>query len=696
MGKKNLIDKVMKKTAESTRNPFTKLLIGITAFATAYSLISPAVALEGTDAEEVLGDEQTEETVTKEPEVTEIPTEITTEEAPAQQEQTADEQPAVTETQDEEQPAVTDTQEEEPAQAPADETQPAEGEQAEEEPAEEAVAQSRTVYEYVEEGVLKVTATLEYPDAVPDEAELVVTPVTAGLEEYNYDAYLEALNKSTEEKEYTPENTLLYDVAFMLDGVEIQPSKGTVAVYFEFLKNQLTSDLGASAETEANVEIKHLPLTDEVKETVDTTSDAVEITASDIVVENVTKEKVDLTDETQTLEFKTENFSVFAVNYTVDFTYDGYEFSIAGTSSILLSDLFAALGINADAAQAKSVVFTDTTLVSVEQQEDGNWLLTSLNAFNTEETLTVTMSDGTKYVINVTDAQDDGTYTVELLFDPAGSGFGNNYSVYASVLYPNRDGKNVTYYSSQSVNLNGATSTTVQFSKFTRTNDVPNEINYSSDMDVTALVVHDLVIEQNGDERGTIQKGDVIEDGDVIGTYVVSVNSSGNKTTYTFKQPEPYKYSITESQNNAISFDAPYQNNWYMLSTLTKASGETYYYVTPVSLNGSSAIPASGQNSIPMYYFADTSNIDKVQIGNESANNYNQGKTRTSIYQTGDSVENELIHVSKQATNYNEIVNGTDNNRESFGNGSVANKYAVSSISENGVGNIVLIAASGG
>ena len=340
MGKKNLIDKVMKKTAESTRNPFTKLLIGITAFATAYSLISPAVALEGTDAEEVLGDEQTEETVTKEPEVTEIPTEITTEEAPAQQEQTADEQPAVTETQDEEQPAVTDTQEEEPAQAPVEEAQPAEGEQAEEEPAEEAEAQSRKVYEYVEEGVLKVTATLEYPDAVPDEAELVVTPVTAGLEEYNYDAYLEALNKSTEEKEYTPENTLLYDVAFMLDGVEIQPSKGTVAVYFEFLKNQLTSDLGASAETEANVEIKHLPLTDEVKETVDTTSDAVEITASDIVVENVTKEKVDLTDETQTLEFKTENFSVFAVNYTVDFTYDGYEFSIAGTSSILLSDLF--------------------------------------------------------------------------------------------------------------------------------------------------------------------------------------------------------------------------------------------------------------------------------------------------------------------------------------------------------------------
>ena len=244
MGKKNLIDKVMKKTAESTRNPFTKLLIGITAFATAYSLISPAVALEGTDAEEVLGDEQTEETVTKEPEVTEIPTEITTEEAPAQQEQTADEQPAVTETQDEEQPAVTDTQEEEPAQAPADETQLAEGEQAEEEPAEEAVAQSRTVYEYVEEGVLKVTATLSDPAAVPDEAELVVTPVTADLEEYNYDAYLEALNKSTEEKEYTPENTLLYDVAFMLDGVEIQPATGTVAVNFEFLNNHFGGRCG--------------------------------------------------------------------------------------------------------------------------------------------------------------------------------------------------------------------------------------------------------------------------------------------------------------------------------------------------------------------------------------------------------------------------------------------------------------------
>ena len=100
--------------------------------------------------------------------------------------------------------------------------------------------------------------------------------------------------------------------------------------------------------------------------------------------------------------FTTESFSEFY--FTVDFHNGEKTYSIAGMSSVLLSEVFAQLEIDEDATQAESVVFSDETLLSVERQEDGDWLLTSLQAFTTEETLTITFADGHQFVMNVTDA----------------------------------------------------------------------------------------------------------------------------------------------------------------------------------------------------------------------------------------------------------------------------------------------------
>ena len=113
-----------------------------------------------------------------------------------------------------------------------------------------------------------------------------------------------------------------------------------------------------------------------------------------------------------TVEFYTDSFSTFA-GFTVDFHYNGVDYSIEGLSSILLSDLFIAMGIEENAYAAKSVVFSDNTLVGVERQDDGNWLLTSLEAFTTNETLIVTFDDGHVIIIDVTDAQypDRGKFT---------------------------------------------------------------------------------------------------------------------------------------------------------------------------------------------------------------------------------------------------------------------------------------------
>lgn len=113
--------------------------------------------------------------------------------------------------------------------------------------------------------------------------------------------------------------------------------------------------------------------------------------------------------------FTTESFSEFY--FTVDFHNGEKTYSIVGMSSVLLSEVFAQLEIDEDATQAESVVFSDETLLSVERQEDGDWLLTSLAAFSTEETLTITFADGHQLVMNVTDAvssptkrDDNGTY----------------------------------------------------------------------------------------------------------------------------------------------------------------------------------------------------------------------------------------------------------------------------------------------
>ncbi|MGN8738889.1 Spy0128 family protein, partial [Bilifractor sp. HCP3S3_D3] len=182
-------------------------------------------------------------------------------------------------------------------------------------------------YSY-EDDLVSVTATLDDPKAVPDNAEFRVTPVTKDSTDYNYDAYMNALNDdaaassdSDTEKQYTDENTLLYDMAFIYpveekdeDGnvtqkeVEVQPAEGAVKISVNFKKDQLTKSL--DADKDSDVEIKHLPLTDAVKESNDTTADATNISADDVKVENV--KNADVSIDSQNAEFKADSFSVFS------------------------------------------------------------------------------------------------------------------------------------------------------------------------------------------------------------------------------------------------------------------------------------------------------------------------------------------------------------------------------------------------
>ena len=143
------------------------------------------------------------------------------------------------------------------------------------------------------------------------------------------------------------------------------------------------------------------------------------------------------------VSFATPGFSLFAVTYTVDFVLSGVQFSMPGGGVLLLSELLSGLQINENVADVISVDFTNDDLLKVEKTEDGfairtpvkaedgedelsvieemvssepyspeydvtdalagDWLLTSLRPFSSEETLSIEMLSGIVIIIHVTD-----------------------------------------------------------------------------------------------------------------------------------------------------------------------------------------------------------------------------------------------------------------------------------------------------
>lgn len=104
------------------------------------------------------------------------------------------------------------------------------------------------------------------------------------------------------------------------------------------------------------------------------------------------------------LSFRTEQFSdwAFTYTYTVDFYYEGKEYSLPGGGEIRLADLMQKLGLSPDGTVTEAVYSTPDQL-SVGPVEDGDCTLESRKPFTSKETLTLTTDRGTKYVIPVCD-----------------------------------------------------------------------------------------------------------------------------------------------------------------------------------------------------------------------------------------------------------------------------------------------------
>ncbi len=133
-------------------------------------------------------------------------------------------------------------------------------------------------------------------------------------------------------------------------------------------------------------------------------------------------EKIEDIETTEnTIAFEAEQFSVYAVVYTVDFSYevDGktFTFSMEGGSTISFKELVIALGIETEEDidsfmdEVDDVVFSDPSLIRITKNEkflffgEKDWIMESLEPFSTKETLTITMKDGQVFAVQVTDEQ---------------------------------------------------------------------------------------------------------------------------------------------------------------------------------------------------------------------------------------------------------------------------------------------------
>lgn len=185
-----------------------------------------------------------------------------------------------------------------------------------------------------EDSKVSVKATVNGKNVFPEGIELKANEVTSSSAGYNYDAYMNALNENSDAiandagqenvTEFTENNTLLYDIAFMFEEKELQPAEGSVNISVEFKNNQLSEELEAA--NEESVTVVHLPIKAEVKEQSDIscTAEATDISANDIEVKTLTDAATEL-GNVEKVEFVEDNFSTFAfiTGDTLRNTWDG-------------------------------------------------------------------------------------------------------------------------------------------------------------------------------------------------------------------------------------------------------------------------------------------------------------------------------------------------------------------------------------
>ena len=289
---------------------------------------------------------------------------------------------------------------------------------------------------------------------LPENTQLVAEEIPESDENYAAwcDEALKALHEAGEgESIESLEFARFYDISLCADEQQIEP-EAAVNVSISYKKAIPVAD-------EEHLRIVHFAVDEEGQL-------QPEVLEEENVVLSMKKGKL------QEAAFEADSFSVYGIVYTVDFHHEAdgqtYDYSIEGESAISLKALVKELHMAEDAdafmSEVRNVEFTDPELLRACRVEDdmttlwdvklanhflqpsdlwrpekevrknneqpvqaGDWVLVSLQPFDTEETLTITMNNGDRTELKVTDAQDapmkDDGVTVDSITNPAGTTF---------------------------------------------------------------------------------------------------------------------------------------------------------------------------------------------------------------------------------------------------------------------------------
>lgn len=176
-------------------------------------------------------------------------------------------------------------------------------------------------YKYEDEDII-ITAHTDGADIIPEDAELSITPLTkveitndmneeeilqAKKINEQYDLIEKQLLDDAKKTSSHVEGFLAYDISFLIDGQEVEPSE-----YIKVVMDFKESTIPAEVSNDANVTLKHLK---EVKSGTD-----------EIVVEDMSlKAKVETTEnaEVEKIEFTSNSFSAYTVVWTSTGEEDG-------------------------------------------------------------------------------------------------------------------------------------------------------------------------------------------------------------------------------------------------------------------------------------------------------------------------------------------------------------------------------------
>lgn len=147
------------------------------------------------------------------------------------------------------------------------------------------------------------------------------------------------------------------------------------------------------------------------------------------VVGQVADSDLDAEPSDDEVVFDADQFSVYAVVYTVDFHYGDHTYNMNGDSSVRLSELLDSLKIEKDedgniltADDVSDAQFSDDSLVSVSREND-EIVLKAKKAFDTDEQLILTLKNGDQITVDVTDDNTDfGQYLTKVTVEKQQNG----------------------------------------------------------------------------------------------------------------------------------------------------------------------------------------------------------------------------------------------------------------------------------